>query len=188
MLADVYEAYRSDRAFDHLRTRGIILVPGEGSSQPNVFICGEAPGAVENTLGRPFVGASGSILRSLIKDCAELEPADYFITNVVKYRPPNNRTPEWHEVEASRPHLRAEYAALGSPGVLVAVGGVAREALFPGLTGGVLKHAGQPKELPGGRTIWPMIHPRWAIGNKQRQAKLERHWIDFGIWYREEYR
>lgn len=188
-LADVYDAYRADRAFDHLREpAGTILVPGEGSSRPNVFIVGEAPGAMENVHKRPFVGASGQVLRSLIKDSAGLEPQDYFITNVVKYRPPNNRTPEPEEVAASLPYLRQEFAALGGPAVIVAVGGVAFNVFRPtqGPRGGILRHAGTPMHS-GHRALWPMIHPAYGLRNAAARPKMEEHWEQFGIWYREEF-
>lgn len=186
-LPDVYDAYRADARFDHLRTTGIVLVPGEGSSRPNVFIVGEAPGAMENVHKRPFVGASGQVLRSLIKDAAGLEPQDYFITNVVKYRPPNNRTPEPEEVAASLPYLRQEYASLGSPAVLVAVGGVAFNAFRPrGSRGGILANAGTPLTLAMGRALWPMIHPAYGLRNVNARHTMEHHWEQFGIWYREQ--
>jgi uracil-DNA glycosylase len=191
MLADVYDAYRGNKAFDHLRTTGVVLVPGEGSSRPNVFIVGEAPGAMENVHKRPFVGASGRVLRSLITDVAGLDSTAYFITNVVKYRPPNNRTPEWQEVDASLPYLRQEYAALGSPAVLVAVGGVAFDALWPthwARLGGILKMAGKPQQLPHGKALWPMIHPAYGLRNPQVRPTMEKHWEQFGDWYREEFK
>jgi len=191
-LAEIYDAYRADHRFDHLRTDGIVLVPGEGSSRPKVLIVGEAPGAMENTHKRPFVGASGVVLRSLIKDVAGLEPEDYFITNVVKYRPPNNRTPEWQEVDASVPYLRQEYAALGSPAVLVAVGGTAFDALWPkdwARIGGILKYAGRQLQLPrGGKVLVPMIHPAYGLRNQLVRPEMEKHWDQFGIWFREEFK
>jgi DNA polymerase len=190
-LAEVYDAYRSDRAFDHLRTDGIVLVPGEGSSKPKVLIVGEAPGATENLSKRPFVGASGRVIRSLIADVAELRPEDYFITNVVKYRPPGNRTPDRKEVEASLPYLRWEYAALGAPPIVVAVGGVALMALRPEGEGrGILAVAGEA--LPfgdpeGGRMLWPMVHPAYGLRNRSYVPNMEKHWTDFGEWFREEF-
>lgn len=188
-LADVYDAYRADKRFDKLRApAGIVLVPGEGSSRPKVFIVGEAPGATENTAKRPFVGASGRVLRSLIADVAGLEPEDYFITNTVKYRPPGNRTPDPEEIEASVPHLRREYAALGSPPVIVAVGGTAWVALRPaGVRAGILGVAGTPHTLPGGKALWPMAHPAYALRNKPYQPTLEQHWEELGKWFRQEF-
>lgn len=190
-LADVYEAYRSDRRFDHLRSDHIVLVPGEGSSRPNVFVVGEAPGASENTARRPFVGASGQVLRSLIKDAAMLQLTDYFITNVVKYRPPGNRTPTPEEVAASLPYLRREYSALGGPAVIVAVGGTAFSAFNPARNvspGGILAKAGKSIALPAGKALWPMIHPAYGLRNPDARPKMEEHWTAFGEWYRKEFR
>jgi DNA polymerase len=188
ILADIYDAYRADRRFDHLRTDGIVLVPGEGSSRPKVLIVGEAPGAMENTHKRPFVGASGLALRSLITEVAGLKPVDYFITNVVKYRPPGNRTPEWTEIDASVPYLRQEYAALGSPAAIIAVGGVALMALRPAEeTRGILACAGQAIPLRGGKALWPMIHPAYGLRNAKVRPQMEEHWEQFGIWFREEF-
>ncbi len=189
LLPDIYDAYRADHRFDHLRSTGIVLVPGEGSSRPNVFIVGEAPGAMENTHKRPFVGASGAVLRSLIRDAAGLEERDWFITNVVKYRPPGNRTPEPQEIDASVPYLRREYASLGSPAVIVAVGGVAFSVFRPeGERGGILSRSGEPITLKGGKALWPMIHPAYGLRNSQARPAMEKHWEQFGIWYREEFR
>lgn len=188
-LAEIYDAYRGDPAFDHLRTPGIILVGGEGSSRPNVLIVGEAPGATENTLRRPFVGASGRVLRSLITDSAGLSAEEYFITNVVKYRPPGNRTPEHHEVQASMPYLRQEYAALGSPSVIIAVGGTALGALKrPQDKLGTLSHAGKLIRLSRGRWLVPMIHPSFGLRNRSARPKMDLHWEEFGKWYKETFR
>lgn len=186
-LADIYEGYRSDKAFDHLRTPGMVLVPGEGGTRPKVFIVGEAPGATENTLRRPFVGASGQVLRSLITDAAEIDPVHIFITNVVKYRPPNNRTPEWHEIDASLTYLRREYAAVGAPPVIVAVGGTALKAIAPPHSKlGTLSDAGRPHALPGGFALWPMIHPAYGLRNPKARPHMDEHWTALGNWIREE--
>lgn len=188
-LAEVYDAYREDPAFAHLRGDDRPLVPGEGSSKPKALIIGEAPGATENLQKRPFVGASGRILRSLIEDAAELRPEDYFITNTVKYWPgPGNRTPTWEEVEASVPHLRAEYKALECPSVIVVVGGVALAAFRPeGWKRGILDSAGKRLPLRGGRTLVPMIHPAYGLRNKTAQPLMEKHWESFGEWLRKEF-
>lgn len=180
-LADIYEAYRSDPRFDHLREEGIVLVPGEGSSRPEILIVGEAPGATENTLRRPFMGASGQVLRSLIEDAAELRPEQYFITNTVKYRPHGNRTPSWGEVEASLPYLRQEYAALGSPRLIVAVGGTAYTALRPdGEMEGIMVAAGEWLTISPKTSLVPMIHPAYGLRNRKIRPLLEQQWIEFG--------
>lgn len=183
-LAEIYDEYREDPAFSHLRTDGIVLVPGEGSTRPRIMIVGEAPGATENTDRRPFVGATGRILRSLITDVAGLDVAEYFITNTVKYRPPGNRNPTWEEIEASKPYLRREWRALARPPVVVAVGGVAFSALRAAGSSGILFNAGKRFALPSGVTLAAMVHPRYAIGNESYRPTMEGHWDAFGKWYR----
>jgi uracil-DNA glycosylase len=185
-LAEVYDEYRLDPRFDHLRTDGIVLVPGEGSPVPKIFIVGEAPGATENLQRRPFVGASGRALRSLIGDSAGLDPTDWFLTNTVKYRPPGNRTPTRDEIAASVSYLRAEYAAVGSPPVLVAVGNPARIALAPDLIGGTTGLAGRPYSVHG-KWIWVMVHPRYALTNRKYRPTMESHWETLGEWFRKEF-
>lgn len=187
-LAEIYDAYRTDPAFDHFRKEGVVLVPGEGSPRPSLLIVGEAPGAYENTCGRPFVGASGVALRSLIKDSAGLGPTDYFITNTVKYWPgPGNRTPDGDEIAASVPYLRQEFMALGAPPVVVAVGGVAKAALGPGHPG-VLNSAGRPLRMGGGHTtLWIMVHPSYGLRNKTFRPQMEKHWEYLGAWFRTEF-
>lgn len=187
-LPEIYDGYRMDPAFDHFRKPGVVLVPGEGSSKPRALIVGEAPGATENTHRRPFVGASGCVLRSLITDAAGLRPEEYFITNTVKYWPgPGNRTPDPDEIKASVPYLRQEYAALGSPPVLVAVGAAAFHALRPG-HGGILAVAGRLCKVSSGVYLWPMVHPSYGLRKREFRPKMEQHWSEFGEWFRAEYR
>jgi len=103
-VADIYEDIREDPLFEHLRTAHIRLVPGIGSQSATYLLVGEAPGATENTKGRPFCGASGRVLDQLmgvagisvtetIGQDGIRRDANAWLTNVVKYRPPGNRTP-----------------------------------------------------------------------------------------------
>lgn len=159
-LDRVYEEIEADPYWDHLRLPGIKLVRGYGATRPKVLVVGEAPGAQENARGRPFVGPSGKVLQQLMA-IADIrlegfpdEPANAFVTNVVKYRPPKNRTPSLNEiyhalegfrkgseqsVDDSLPEgagsLRREWNALGSPPLIICVGSVAYAALHP-LAGG----------------------------------------------------
>lgn len=201
-LEDVYEAYRLDRAFDALRQHpGVRLVPGVGARRPKVMLVGEAPGAVENTRGEPFCGPSGRVLRQLMGEAGlslkdtdvpddRLYPANSFITNVVKYRPPGNRTPTLHEIEASRPYLRREWYALGLPRVLVALGATAKVALMDGGPA-VTKLIGRPCELPGGeegktRWLWVMYHPAFIMRQRQMREEYEATWMSLGLWLQEQ--
>jgi DNA polymerase len=186
-LLDLYEEYREDPAFQHLRRPNVNLVPGAGSYHPKVLIVGEAPGATENVEGKPFVGASGRALRSLITDAAGLSWDDVFLTNVVKYQPLGNRTPYRSEIEASRPYLRREWGILGRPMVLVACGGTALKALSPNYRRDS-QSPGSPQLLSGGIALWPMFNPAYPLSQQSLRPTVEKHWTNFGRWFREEYR
>lgn len=95
-------------------------VPGEGSLKPVIFFIGEAPGAQEDATGRPFVGAAGKLLTSLIEDIG-LRRGDVYITNVVKCRPPHNRDPSREEVEACKPYLIRQLKLM-KPALIVTLG------------------------------------------------------------------
>lgn len=85
------------------------LIHGHGQIPPEAIIVGEAPGAQEVMEGRPFVGPSGQFLRRVLVQ-AGINPDALWITNAVKFRPRKNRTPDRHEVMASRPYLMQEIA------------------------------------------------------------------------------
>jgi len=101
-------------------------VPGEGDEDADVVFVGEAPGREEDLEGRPFVGRAGKLLRSTI---AELSFKKYYITNAVKCRPPENRTPFQSEVEACKPYLIKELECI-KPKLVVALGKTAAKALL----------------------------------------------------------
>jgi DNA polymerase len=197
LLASIYEEYREDPKFSHLRAGALGLVPGEGSRKPDILIVGEAPGATEDNERRPFCGLSGRALRSLLRDCAELPEDSYFITNVVKYFPNDKRrvrTPSVKEIRDSVPYLRREWKALGGPRIVVAVGGSALSALRPDLTG-ITRWAGTRAAIGNGSgSLFPMLHPAYILRQRnpeekvRLQAKAERDWTELGRWYREEFK
>ena len=185
-LLDLYDEYREDDRFKHLRDRtGIRLVPGRGVVDPVLFIVGEAPGATENLKGLPFVGQSGRVLASLMHDCAQIPSTKYFITNVVKYQPPGNRTPGVKEILDSLDYLRREYKIVGSPPVIVAVGATAFHAMRPDLPG-IAGYAGSMIATKTGAFLCPMFHPAFGLRNEKARPTMERHWEYLGQWLREE--
>jgi uracil-DNA glycosylase len=97
-------------------------VPGEGNANADIVFIGEAPGKEEAKTGRPFVGRSGKLLRSLIKE-AGLKEADVFITSPVKYLP-KHVTPTPAEVAHGRKHLQKQFAVI-EPKIIVLLGRVA---------------------------------------------------------------
>jgi len=105
------------------------VVLGSGPQAAALMVVGEAPGRSEDEGGEPFIGRSGTLLTTLIADELGLARADYFITNVVKCRPPENRTPTTKEVAACRPWLDQQLA-LQRPRVVLAVGNTAARAVL----------------------------------------------------------
>ncbi len=122
-------------------------------------LIGEAPGANEDDTGRPFVGKSGQLLDRLLQE-AGLDRAEAAVLNIVKCRPPGNRTPRTPEVVRCSGWLRRQLELLDPP-VVVALGlSSAKWFLGPGT---VLAEArGRPHDV-GGRAVWATYHPSAAI-------------------------
>lgn len=104
-------------------------VIGRGSLDPRVVFVGEAPGAEEDRQGLPFVGRSGKLLDEWI-GWLGLSDDDFYIVNVIKCRPPNNRDPTKDEVRVCEPYLKKQLELL-DPDVVVAVGRFAMNYFFP---------------------------------------------------------
>ncbi len=153
-------------------------VPGEGPKDAKVMLIGEAPGATEDELGRPFVGAAGRLL-TMVLESVGLPRSTVYITNVVKCRPPGNREPREEEIEACSPYLESQIALL-KPRVIVTLGNVAGKWVFTkgGLRwGGVTKMRGRVykvRMLGMEITVVPTIHPAAALYNpSMRNALVE---------------
>ena len=99
------------------------VVPGEGNPAAEVMFIGEGPGADEDRTGRPFVGRAGELLTKMVHSIG-MERTDCYICNVVKCRPPGNRTPTPEEAAACKPFLRAQ-VALVRPKIIVLLGSTA---------------------------------------------------------------
>ena len=104
-------------------------VPGVGDVAAKWLFVGEAPGAEEDAQGEPFVGQAGRLLDSMLKALGLARGADVYIANVLKCRPPNNRTPTADEVAACRPYLDRQVALI-APGIIVALGKSAANTLL----------------------------------------------------------
>jgi uracil-DNA glycosylase family 4 len=104
------------------------IVFGVGNPNTELMFVGEAPGADEDIQGEPFVGRAGQLLNNMIKAMG-LEREQVYIANIIKCRPPNNRTPERDECETCSPYLMRQIAAI-KPKVIVALGSVAAKTLL----------------------------------------------------------
>jgi DNA polymerase len=140
-------------------------VPGDGNFSSEILFIGEAPGRDEDIQGKPFVGAAGKFLNTMLGEIG-LKREDIFITNVVKHRPPENRDPLPDEIEACWPYLE-EQVRLIKPKLIVTLGRHAMGRFLPGLK--ISEVHGQAKRTKG---IWsekqvfmPMYHPASALYN-----------------------
>ena len=95
----------ADIALVDLATQATQLVMGDGNLDADIVLIGEAPGKKEDEQGVPFVGASGKLLNEMLA-MADMQRRDVYITNIVKYRPPNNRDPSPAEKAAFLPYLQ----------------------------------------------------------------------------------
>jgi len=103
-------------------------VPGEGSGDARVAVVGEGPGAREDETGRPFVGRAGELLTDILK-AIDLEREAVYICNIVKCRPPSNRTPRQEEIDACVPYLYRQLEIV-CPEVILAMGSTAVSSLL----------------------------------------------------------
>lgn len=133
-------------------------VPGAGNPYSTLMFIGEGPGFHENQQGLPFVGAAGSFLDELLAE-AGLKREDVFITNVVKCRPPGNRDPQPEELEACKPYLERQIAAI-NPGVIVTLG---RFSMGNFINNGKISSIHGRSFWSNGRMIVPMYHPAAAL-------------------------
>jgi len=133
-------------------------VPGAGNPHSEIMFIGEGPGFHENQQGLPFVGAAGQFLDELLAE-AGLKREDVFITNVVKCRPPGNRDPQPEELEACKPYLERQIAAI-NPDVIVTLG---RFSMGHFIKNGKISSIHGRSFWSNGRMIIPMYHPAAAL-------------------------
>jgi uracil-DNA glycosylase len=143
-------------------------VPGEGNPSAELVFVGEAPGAREDQLGRPFVGAAGKVLDRMLED-AGLSRGSVFITNVLKARPPENRDPRPAEIAHSLPWLERQLAII-QPLVVVLLGRHAMDVFLPGRV--ISQERGQISVVDG-RHYVPVFHPAAALRSTARRHALQ---------------
>ena len=146
-----------------------LAVPGYGPVTARVMAIGEAPGENEDREGKPFVGAAGRLLTSLLESVG-LDRRDIYITNIIKCRPPRNRDPEPLEVEACS-HFLDEQIALLQPDVILLLGRHALTRLLPD-AGGISRLHGERLQRDD-RVYVPLYHPAAALYNGALKETLE---------------
>jgi len=148
-----------------LRKTATQAVPGDGNASADILFIGEAPGKNEDLQGVPFVGAAGKFLEEMLGS-VRLSRRDVYITNIVKYRPPDNRDPLPEEIEDCAEWLR-EQILLIDPVVIVTLGRHAMNHFFPEMKISEAHGRTFRKVLPdiGERIFFPLYHPAAALYN-----------------------
>lgn len=147
-----------------LATQATQLVMGDGNLDADIVFIGEAPGKKEDELGIPFVGAAGKFLDVML-EAADMNRSNVYITNIVKYRPPNNRDPLPDEKKAFWPYLLRQLQVI-RPKVVITLGRHSMEYFLPGVKIGEVH--GQLKHIKIGDeklAIIPLFHPAAALYN-----------------------
>jgi uracil-DNA glycosylase family 4 len=154
------------------------IVFGVGNPQASLVFVGEAPGADEDAQGEPFVGRAGQLLTKIIQAMG-MQREDVYICNIIKCRPPNNRTPESDEILACQPFLVKQLQAIG-PKFICALGGPAAQTL--------LKTKEAISRLRGkfydfhGIPLLPTYHPAFLLRNPYEKKTV---WEDMKLLLRE---
>ncbi|HEY1835882.1 MAG TPA: uracil-DNA glycosylase [Candidatus Saccharimonadales bacterium] len=168
----------ADKVCPELAKTATNMVFGDGNPDAEIVFIGEAPGKNEDLQGLPFVGAAGKFLDEML-DSVGLKRKDVYISNIVKYRPPNNRDPLPEEKQAFLPCLQAQLEII-QPKLVVTLGRHSTNCFLPDLQ--ISKIHGQPKRIRirfGGKTpaklvIMPLYHPASALYNgSMRQTLLD---------------
>jgi DNA polymerase len=147
------------------------LVFGSGNPNAEIVVIGEAPGKQEDISGEPFVGASGKFLNEMLAR-AGLKRDDIYITNIVKYRPPNNRDPTSDEKNEFWPYLLRQLEII-KPKIIVTLGRHSGMAFIPELV--ISRDHGVQRPIRLGTvdyTVIPLYHPAAALYNGSMRQVL----------------
>jgi len=144
------------------------IVFGDGSAKAQLVFVGEGPGADEDAQGLPFVGRAGKLLTQMIEGMG-LQRKEVYICNVVKCRPPDNRTPEPDEVATCSPYLLRQSDVL-NPKVLVCLGAVAAKTLLE-TNRGITQFRGQWLDWRG-RKLMATYHPAYLLRNPNAKGEV----------------
>jgi uracil-DNA glycosylase family 4 len=128
-LQEIANEIRNNNICADLAAQALNLVMGDGSLDADIVFIGEAPGKNEDEQGLPFVGAAGKFLNEMLAE-AGMSRDDVYITNVVKYRPPNNRDPLPEEKAAFLPYLLRQLEII-SPKAVITLGRHSMEYFLP---------------------------------------------------------
>ena len=159
-LDEIQQKILDDKICPDLAEQATQLVFGEGNPDAELVFIGEAPGKKEDQTGKPFVGAAGRFLNDMLASIG-LKRDDVYITNIVKYRPPNNRDPLPEEKSAFMPFLESQLEVI-KPRLTITLGRHSLNCFLPDLK--ISEGHGQIQKL-NGREFLPLFHPAAALYN-----------------------
>ena len=154
-----------------LASQATQLVMGDGNADADIVFIGEAPGKNEDLQGKPFVGAAGKFLDEMLA-AADLRRSDVYITNIVKYRPPNNRDPLPEEKRQFWPYLMRQLEII-QPKAVLTLGRHSGGGFIPGLR--ISQDHGQPRRVRLHElefVVIPLYHPAAALYNGSMRQTL----------------
>lgn len=166
-LDDIRGKILQDKVCPELSGSATQLVFGDGNPQAELVFIGEAPGKNEDLQGKPFVGAAGKFLNDML-DMIGLRRDNVYITNIVKYRPPDNRDPLPEEKAAFLPYLESQLEVI-RPVLTVTLGRHSLNCFLPALR--ISQVHGQPKRYKD-RVYLPLFHPAAALYNGAMRQTL----------------
>lgn len=167
ILCKIDDVLRCPRCDLSLSRTNVVI--GSGPLDAKIMLIGEAPGRNEDKQGKPFVGAAGRVLNTVIEG-AGIRREDVYIANVVKCRPPENRVPKKDEIEACSVYLRKQLEVI-APKIIVLLGKTAAES-YLGRKVSMGKEHGKPFEHDG-RTVIITYHPASVIYNRKLWDSIE---------------
>ena len=170
---DELNAYWNEHCVCELKKTATQAVFGDGNAGADIVFIGEAPGKNEDKEGRPFVGAGGKFLAEMLESI-KMGREDIYITNIVKYRPPNNRDPEPQEKADCNEWLISELKII-SPKLIVFLGRHSMGRFFPGEKIGDIHGKLLIKNVPElgkKQAFLPLYHPAAALYNGSMRETL----------------
>lgn len=171
-LEQLKEAMR--RVDISIKSCAMNMVFGVGNEHAKVLLLGEAPGAEEDRQGIPFVGQSGQLLDKILA-AVDLDRTKVYITNILPWRPPGNRTPTMQEIMLFRPYV-IRHISLINPEIVVCLGGTASKALLQ-TTQTMTQLRGRWSRIDElSADILPTFHPAYLLRSPSQKREV---WLDF---------
>lgn len=160
------ELRNCDRCKLHRSRRTIVF--GEGNENAKLMLIGEGPGYDEDIQGRPFVGKAGQLLTRILQS-VQIERNEVYITNIVKCRPPGNRTPEPDEIKSCLPFLLKQIQII-QPKIICALGTVSAQTLLQ-TDAKITSLRGKSFEFSGIK-VFPTYHPAFLLRNPEKKKEV----------------